>query len=128
LHLRIPPANRLDSLFRDRAGQHSIRINDRWRICFTWTEHGPDDVEILKHEFLDEMKISAGKLAKYIHVPRTRIERLCAEETPMTVDTAIRLSRALGTSAEFWLNLQTHYDLLVARADDIDDIEPLMAA
>ena len=44
--LRVPPANRLEALKGDRAGQHSIRINDQWRICFTWTEHGPEDVEI----------------------------------------------------------------------------------
>jgi proteic killer suppression protein len=44
--LRIPPANRLEALKGDRAGQHSIRINDQWRICFVWTERGPEDVEI----------------------------------------------------------------------------------
>ena len=44
--LRIPPGNRLESLKGDRAGQHSIRINDQWRICFTWTPTGPSDVEI----------------------------------------------------------------------------------
>ncbi|AMK18857.1 HigA family addiction module antitoxin [Sphingobium sp. MI1205] len=84
--------------------------------------------EILKHEFLEEMGISAGKLAKHIHVPRTRIERLCAEETSVTTDTAMRLARALGTTAEFWLNLQAHYDLLVTDAADIKEIEPLLAA
>jgi len=44
--LRVPPANRLEALSRDRAGQHSIRINDQWRICFVWTSRGPEDVEI----------------------------------------------------------------------------------
>ena len=44
--LRIPPGNRLESLKGDRVGQYSIRINDRWRICFTWSEGGPVDVEI----------------------------------------------------------------------------------
>lgn len=84
--------------------------------------------EILKHEFLEEMGISAGKLAKHIRVRRTRIERLCAEETSVTIDTAMRLARALGTTAEFWLNLQTHHDLLVTDAADIKEIEPLLAA
>lgn len=84
--------------------------------------------EILKHEFLEEMGISAGKLAKHIHVPRTRIERLCAQETSVTTDTAMRLARALGTTAEFWLNLQAHHDLLVTDAADIKEIEPLLAA
>lgn len=45
--LRVPPGNRLEALVGDRAGQHSIRINDRWRICFSWTEGGPDHVEIV---------------------------------------------------------------------------------
>jgi len=44
--LRVPPANRLELLRGDRAGQYSIRVNDQYRICFTWTAHGPADVEI----------------------------------------------------------------------------------
>jgi len=44
--LRMPPGNRLEALSRDREGQHSIRINDQYRICFKWTETGPIDVEI----------------------------------------------------------------------------------
>ena len=44
--LRIPPANRLERLAGDRAGQFSIRINDQYRICFLWTENGPAQVEI----------------------------------------------------------------------------------
>lgn len=44
--LRIPPNNRLEALTRDRAGRHSIRINDQYRVCFRWTESGPADVEI----------------------------------------------------------------------------------
>ena len=44
--LRIPPANRLEKLIGDRAGQHSIRINDQWRTCFTWQEGDASDVEI----------------------------------------------------------------------------------
>ena len=44
--LRIPPGNHLEALTRERKGQHSIRINDQYRICFKWTETGPIDVEI----------------------------------------------------------------------------------
>jgi proteic killer suppression protein len=44
--LRVPPGNRLELLRGDRAGQHSIRINDQWRICFVWTPAGPQNVEI----------------------------------------------------------------------------------
>jgi proteic killer suppression protein len=47
--LRIPPANRLEALKNDRKGQHSIRINDQWRICFVWTKNGPDAVEIVDY-------------------------------------------------------------------------------
>lgn len=44
--LRVPPGNRLEKLAGDRAGQYSVRINQQWRICFRWTEAGPEDVEI----------------------------------------------------------------------------------
>ena len=44
--LRIPPGNRLEALTRDRRGEHSIRINQQWRICFRWTEGGAENVEI----------------------------------------------------------------------------------
>ena len=84
--------------------------------------------EILKHEFLEPLGISAGKLARHIHVPRTRIERLVNEETSMTIDTAKRLSKALGTSVEFWMSLQLHHDLLASGPDGTEDIQPLIAA
>jgi len=48
-HLRIPPGNRLEALGCDRKGQHSIRINERYRICFHWSELGPLDVEIVDY-------------------------------------------------------------------------------
>jgi proteic killer suppression protein len=47
--LRRPPGNRLEALHGDRAGQHSIRINSQWRICFVWTQVGPRDVEIVDY-------------------------------------------------------------------------------
>ena len=47
--LRFPPGNRLEELKGNRAGQHSIRINDQWRICFVWTDLGPADVEIVDY-------------------------------------------------------------------------------
>lgn len=84
--------------------------------------------EILKHEFLDELGMSAGQLAKHIHVPRTRIERLIKEETPVTTDTAARLAKAFNTTPEFWLNLQMAYDLLTGGPNDVDEIAPLIAA
>ena len=47
--LRAPPGNRLEKLTRDRAGQHSIRINDQWRVCFRWKEGDAEDVEIVDY-------------------------------------------------------------------------------
>jgi toxin HigB-1 len=47
--LRIPPGNQLEPLSGDRKGQHSIRINKQWRICFVWTANGPDRVEIVDY-------------------------------------------------------------------------------
>ncbi len=44
--LQVPPGNKLEALSKDRKGQHSIRINDQYRVCFIWTESGPTDVEI----------------------------------------------------------------------------------
>ena len=47
--LRVPPGNRLEALSGSRKGQHSIRINDQYRICFIWIEQGPDQVEIVDY-------------------------------------------------------------------------------
>ena len=47
--LRVPPGNRLEALSGGRKGQHSIRINEQWRVCFVWTKAGPEDVEIVDY-------------------------------------------------------------------------------
>jgi len=47
--LRTPPNNRLEALGKDRAGQHSIRVNDQFRVCFRWTPNGPEDVEVVDY-------------------------------------------------------------------------------
>jgi proteic killer suppression protein len=47
--LRSPPGNHLEALSGDRVGQHSVRINKQWRVCFVWTAEGPADVEIVDH-------------------------------------------------------------------------------
>ena len=47
--LRVPPGNRLEALKGDRAGQHSVRVNDKFRICFRWTREGPEGVEIVDY-------------------------------------------------------------------------------
>lgn len=82
--------------------------------------------EVLREEFLVPLKVSAGGLAKACGLPRTRIERIANEQSGMTADTALRLAKALGTTAQLWLNLQTDYDLQIARRDlgkVIDGIE-----
>ena len=48
--LRFPPGNHLEELRGNRAGRHSVRINDQWRICFRWTDQGPADVEIVDYQ------------------------------------------------------------------------------
>ena len=75
--------------------------------------------EILREEFLVPMGLTAYAVAKAIGVPRTRVERLAREDTPLTADTALRLSRYFGNSAAFWMGLQAQYDLETA-ADRIE--------
>ncbi|MCS0503608.1 HigA family addiction module antitoxin [Ancylobacter mangrovi] len=86
--------------------------------------------EILREEFLTPMHLTPYAVAKALHVPRTRVERLAREEAPVTADTALRLGRFLGTGPEFWMNLQASYDLSLAAQErpDIDDIAPHEAA
>ena len=85
--------------------------------------------EILKHEFLEPLGVSAIGLAKAIGVPRTRIERLVKEQSSVTPDTALRLSKALGTTPDFWMNMQANFDMAAARkVIDVSDIRPLNAA
>jgi addiction module HigA family antidote len=67
--------------------------------------------EVLREEFLVPLGLTAYAAARACRVPRTRIERLAREETPITADTALRLARFLGTTADFWLGLQMEYDL-----------------
>jgi antitoxin HigA-1 len=71
--------------------------------------------EVLREEFLQPLGLSPYALAKAIDVPRTRVERLAREETALTADTALRLARYFGTSAEFWMNLQSGYELECAK-------------
>jgi addiction module HigA family antidote len=85
--------------------------------------------EMLREEFLMPLGISAGKVAAAAGVPRTRIERLVHEKTGITADTALRLAKVLGTTPEFWMNLQARYDILTAKASTpLDGVRPLRAA
>jgi antitoxin HigA-1 len=86
--------------------------------------------EVLREEFLIPMGLSAGALAKACDLPRTRIERIAAETSGITADTALRLGRALGTTAQLWLNLQNRYDMEVATrrlGRKLDRISPVAA-
>ena len=84
--------------------------------------------EVLREEFLLPHGLSPGALAKACGVPRTRMERLANEETGVTADTALLLSKAFGTSPELWLNLQSDYDIQTATRQigkELAKIEPI---
>lgn len=76
--------------------------------------------EILQEEFLLPLNISQYRLAKEIHVPARRINEIVLEKRGISADTALRLGRFFGTTAQFWSNLQARYELEVAR-DAIED-------
>jgi len=88
--------------------------------------------EILLEEFLKPMSISQYRLAESIRVPARRINEIVLEKRGITADTALRLSRFFGNSAQFWMNLQTRYELESARnlsASSIDrEVRPHIAA
>jgi antitoxin HigA-1 len=73
--------------------------------------------EILREEFLEPLDLKAYTLAKLLKTSRARMERLVREEVPVTVDTALRLGKFFGTTPDFWLNLQSAYDLTLAEAE-----------
>jgi addiction module HigA family antidote len=75
----------------------------------------PHPGEILREKFLKPLELSAGALARRMNVPRSRVERIADERIGVTADTALRLSRALGTTPEFLLNLQNEYHLTVVQ-------------
>lgn len=87
--------------------------------------------EILLEEFIAPHDLTAGKVARAIGVPRTRIERLVRQEVDLTPDTALRLARLFGTTPQFWLNLQSRYALETtsgAISDALEHIQPLELA
>ena len=126
--------------------QLSIRINDQWRVCFVWTDRGAMEIEVTDYhwggtmttaepihpgehlgEILSELGISQYRLAKTIGVTPIRINDIVHCRRSVTADTALRVGKALGMTAEFWLNLQRMYDLDAARATtDASGIEPLV--
>ena len=88
--------------------------------------------EMLKEEFLAEYGLSQNQLAKAIAISPNRIAEIVNNRRRITADTAVRLALYFGNTAEFWLNLQTNYDLKMARQslsqDDVDRIKAQRAA
>ncbi|SDT17824.1 HigA family addiction module antitoxin [Bradyrhizobium canariense] len=87
--------------------------------------------EVLREEFMVPMGLTAYALAERCHIPRTRIERIASEQTSISADTALRLAKALGTTPEFWLNLQARYAVEVTKPKikrDLETIEMASAA
>ncbi|WP_028821837.1 HigA family addiction module antitoxin [Propionimicrobium lymphophilum] len=87
--------------------------------------------KILNEEFLEPMRLSQNKLAVSIGVPTRRINEIVHGKRRITADTALRLGRFFGTSAQFWVNLQSRFDIeieLEAIGEQLDKIEPLKIA
>lgn len=87
--------------------------------------------EVLMEDFIKGFGITQNRLAVSIGVPPRRINEIVHGQRRITADTALRLSRFFGNSAEFWINLQSHYDLEVeseALGDSLDVIRPLSSA
>lgn len=84
----------------------------------------------LEIEFLEPLNITSYALAKALGVDPPRVYKIVAGERGITAGTALRLARYFGTSAQYWLNLQTHYDLEIAKDEmgkEVEDIQPLTA-
>ena len=150
--LALPPGNRLERLKGDREGEHSIRINEQYRVCFEWREGSACRVEItdyhrgektmaqrkqktvaahpgeiLRTEFIEPMGITAYQLAKALHFPG--IYEIVREQRAISADVALRLGKYFGMTPQFWMNLQTDYDLRRAAASaPLGKIKPRSAA
>jgi len=132
------PGNRFEVLRGDRSGQYSIRINDQWRICFQWSDEASlaINIEIADYheeiapmsmafnpihpgdvlaEQIEALGITAAEAARALGIPQSRVSQILHGRRAITADTALRLSRWLGTDDEFWMNLQTRYDLDIAK-------------
>jgi addiction module HigA family antidote len=146
--LRVPPGNRLEALKADQQGQHSIRINDQWRICSSGMREdrrmsksstttirsgllqNPHPGEILLAEFLKPMGLSQNGLARAVHVAPRRINEIVLGKRDITADTDLRLARYFGLSEGFFLGLQMDYDLMQRRREidrDLKAIRPRAA-
>lgn len=87
--------------------------------------------DLLRHDFMEPLGLSANAVAAALKVPTNRVTGILNGTRAITADTALRLSRAFGTSPEFWLNAQTHLDMARARlalGSSLDDVGSLLAA
>lgn len=82
--------------------------------------------EILREEFLAPLKMTPHALALALGVPSTRISDIVRERRAISADTAARLGRYFGTTAQFWLNLQIHYDLAVIEAQKAEELNRII--
>ena len=90
-----------------------------WNVTRTPVHPG----EMLREEFMKPLGISMNGLALELHVPVTRISEIVNERRGITADTALRLARHFGTSADFWMNLQKDYELILTRQKSSKTIE-----
>lgn len=90
-----------------------------WNITRTPVHPG----EMLREEFMKALGISINGLALELHVPVTRVSEIVNERRGITADTALRLARHFGTSADFWMNLQKDYELILTRQKSLKTIE-----
>jgi len=110
----------------------SIRIEDIERTDFSDVVTGKRRMapvspgDILLREFMQPLGLSANALARKLHVPANRVTAILHKRRSVTADTALRLSRFFGTTPQFWLNLQTRYDLEIARAELGDRLEGIV--
>ena len=84
--------------------------------------------EILYHEFLEPLEISAYRISKELRIPQTRISQIIKGNRRITADTALRLSKYFGNSAKFWLGIQDDYDIEEGKEmkeTELNEIKPL---
>jgi len=97
----------------------NMRPEGGWNITRTPVHPG----EMLREEFMKPLGISMNGLALELHVPVTRISQIVNERRGITADTALRLARHFGTSADFWMNIQKEYELILTRQKSLKTIE-----
>ncbi|WP_199250028.1 HigA family addiction module antitoxin [[Phormidium] sp. ETS-05] len=83
--------------------------------------------KILRLEFMEPLNITPDRLSKNIGISQTRISEILSEKRSISADTALRLSKYFGNSAQFWMNLQTQYDLRQAQAENQEIYEQIRA-